>query len=103
VEQVSKSATERNLKSDNFGKQIKVVNNKRNNSMALQPKPLSDLKSITAKVEGNELVIRCKLGTPIASGSGKSMLVASTAGNRITDIEVKGKKVILGLNAFYPV
>ena len=34
------------------------------------------------------------------SKSGKSMLIASSGGNQITELEVDGKKVVVGINAY---
>jgi hypothetical protein len=58
--------------------------------------------SISAKLEGNELVIRLPLEEPKVSSSGKTLVVASTHGNKETDIEIKGKKVVIGVNAYIP-
>ena len=58
---------------------------------------------LTAKIEGNELVIRLPLNTPRPSGSGKTLVVASSSGNKTTDAEVDGQKVVVGVNAYiYP-
>jgi len=35
-----------------------------------------------------------------ASASGKTLIVASTGGNKETDLVVNGKKVTIGLNAY---
>lgn len=53
-----------------------------------------------AKIENNELVIRIPLEKPHASSSGKTLIVASTGGNVQTDVEVDGKPVFVGLNAY---
>lgn len=53
-----------------------------------------------AKIENNELVIRIPLGKPKPSSSGKTLIVASTGGNYQTDIEINGKPVFVGLNAY---
>jgi len=56
---------------------------------------------MTAKVEGNELVIRVPLNpTPVASKTGKTLVVASSHGNKSTDATVDGKKVTIGVNAY---
>jgi len=52
------------------------------------------------KIENDELVIRIPLTEPRPSSSGKTLIVASTGGNVRTDVEVKGKPVFLGLNAY---
>jgi hypothetical protein len=60
--------------------------------------------SFSAKIEGNELVIRLALNEkPERSASGKTLVVASTRGNRETDCVVQGKKVVVGLNAYIPI
>ena len=58
----------------------------------------------TAKIEGNELVMRLPLNDkPERSASGKTLVVASTRGNKETDCVVNGKRVIVGINAYIPV
>lgn len=37
---------------------------------------------------------------PAVSGSGKSLVVASTYGNVQTDLQVGGKPVVIGVNAY---
>jgi hypothetical protein len=56
--------------------------------------------SITAKIEGNKLIITADLETPTPSASGKTLVVASTRGNKETDVMIDGKPVIIGLNAY---
>lgn len=53
-----------------------------------------------AKIENNELVIRIPLEKPELSSSGKTLIVASTGGNVQTDVEVNGKPVFVGVNAY---
>ena len=51
--------------------------------------------------EGNELVIRIPMEkNPVPSASGKTLRVASSLGNKKTEIEVGGKSVIVGVNAY---
>ncbi|HEY2839040.1 MAG TPA: hypothetical protein VGJ26_07830 [Pirellulales bacterium] len=58
----------------------------------------------SAKIEGNELVMRLRLNEkPERSASGKTLVVASTRGNKETDCVVNGKRVIVGINAYIPV
>lgn len=40
---------------------------------------------------------------PPKSASGKSLVVASTRGNVQTSLQVKGKSVTIGVNAYIPV
>lgn len=53
-------------------------------------------------IEKNELVIRIPMCEPRPSGSGKTMVIATTGGNVATDVEhPKLKKIIkIGLNAY---
>ena len=57
--------------------------------------------AITAKVVGRQLIVTADLETPTASKSGKSLVVASTRGNlRLAGVQVDGKDITLGLNAY---
>jgi hypothetical protein len=56
--------------------------------------------AVTAKIEGNKLIITADLETPTPSASGKTLVVASTRGNKATDVMIDGKPVIIGLNAY---
>lgn len=59
---------------------------------------------MTAKIEGKELVIRIPMNEqPERSASGKTLVVATSHGNKETEAVVDGKKVVIGLNAYiYP-
>ena len=58
---------------------------------------------MTAKVVGNKLVIEIALtAAPVPSTSGKTLVVASTHGNKVTEARVNGKNVVVGLNAYIP-
>jgi hypothetical protein len=61
-------------------------------------------KKLTATVEGEYLVIKVPLNpTPVRSATGKTMVVASSHGNKETEVEVQGKPVFVGVNAYiYP-
>ncbi|HEY4308922.1 MAG TPA: hypothetical protein VGN12_05675 [Pirellulales bacterium] len=60
--------------------------------------------AFSAKIEGDELVIRLPMNEkPERSASGKTLVVASTRGNKETDCVVQGKKVIVGINAYIPI
>lgn len=60
--------------------------------------------AFSAVIEGDELVIRVPMSTkPERSASGKTLVVASTRGNKETDCVVQGKKVVVGVNAYIPV
>ena len=51
-------------------------------------------------IENNELVIRIELTDPRPSASGKTLVVATSGGNKATTATVQGKPVIIGLNAY---
>ena len=38
----------------------------------------------------------------VSSGSGKTLVVASSHGNKVTEAKVQGKNVVVGLNAYIP-
>jgi hypothetical protein len=59
-----------------------------------------NIMAVTAKIEGNRLIIIADLETPTPSASGKTLVVASTHGNKETDVMIDGKPVIIGLNAY---
>ena len=51
-------------------------------------------------IENNELVIRLPLTDPRPSASGKTLVVASSHGNKMTDAQIDGKPVTVGVNAY---
>ena len=53
-----------------------------------------------AVIEGNELVIRIELQKPVLSSSGKTKVVASSHGNKVTECMVEGKPVTIGVNCY---
>lgn len=55
---------------------------------------------VSAKIEGKELVIRVPLQEPTRSTSGKTLVVASSRGNKETDAVIGGKNVVVGVNAY---
>jgi hypothetical protein len=58
---------------------------------------------MNAKIVGNKLVIEIPLNpSPVPSSSGKTLVVASTHGNKVTEALVSGKNVVVGLNAYIP-
>ena len=58
-------------------------------------------KKLTASIEGDFLVIRVPLNpTPTRSATGKTLVVASSHGNKQTELEINGKAVIVGVNAY---
>jgi hypothetical protein len=56
--------------------------------------------AMKVEIRGNKLCIEIDLETPTPSSSGKTLVVASTRGNTVTDIEIDGKPVTIGLNAY---
>jgi len=56
--------------------------------------------NIEVKQEGNVLVIRIPMQAPTPSTTGKTLVVASTHGNIETPVQVQGKTLKLGLNAY---
>lgn len=58
-------------------------------------------KQLTASIENGCLVIRVPLNPrPIPSASGKTMVVATSHGNKQTTVEIDGKPVHVGVNAY---
>jgi hypothetical protein len=58
---------------------------------------------MTAKIVGNKLVIEIPLNSvPVPSGTGKNLVVASTHGNKVTEAQINGKNVVVGLSAYIP-
>lgn len=60
---------------------------------------------ITASIEGNELVLRCPLNEKVdgqypSSSSGKTNVIASSYGNQQLALQVDGKNVTVGVNAY---
>ena len=51
-------------------------------------------------IEGKELVIRIEMQEPTPSASGKTLVVATTRGNMVTEAKVDGKPVTVGVNAY---
>ena len=55
---------------------------------------------LTVTREGDMLVIRIPIKTATPSASGKTLVVASTRGNQKTDVQIDGKDLYLGVNAY---
>lgn len=56
---------------------------------------------LTATIEDGYLVIRVPLNpTPTRSATGKTLVVASSHGNKQTELEIEGKPVFVGINAY---
>jgi hypothetical protein len=56
--------------------------------------------AIKVEVKGKKLIIEMDLETPTLSASGKTLVVASTRGNLMTEATVDGKPITIGLNAY---
>ena len=52
------------------------------------------------KIENGKLIITIDLQEPTPSASGKTLVVATTHGNKVTECVVDGKNVVIGLNAY---
>jgi len=55
---------------------------------------------LTVNREGDTLVIRILIKEATPSSSGKTLVVASTRGNQKTAVQIDGKDLYLGLNAY---
>lgn len=59
--------------------------------------------AMTVEIKGDKLCIEIDLQKPAPSASGKTLVVASTRGNVITEAKIDGKPITIGLNAYiYP-
>jgi hypothetical protein len=52
------------------------------------------------KIENGRLIISIELQEPTPSASGKTLVVATTHGNMVTQCVINGKNVVIGLNAY---
>ena len=52
------------------------------------------------EIQGNTLKIEIEMQKPTPSASGKMLVVASSHGNQPTAVQVQGKPVVVGLNAY---
>ena len=52
------------------------------------------------KIENGKLMIGIDLQEPTPSASGKTLVVATTHGNVVTQCLIEGKNVVIGLNAY---
>lgn len=53
-----------------------------------------------AQIKDGKMIIEIDLQEPTPSASGKTLVVASTHGNVVTDVLIDGKPVTIGLNAY---
>jgi hypothetical protein len=52
------------------------------------------------EIKNGQLVITIPTQRPTPSASGKTLVIASTRGNKTTEAKVDGKPVVIGLNAY---
>ena len=57
-------------------------------------------EDLTVTREADMLVIRIPIAKATPSASGKTMVVASTRGNQKTGLQIDGKDLYLGVNAY---
>lgn len=63
----------------------------------------TERKRMQVQIKDGNLIIAIPLQTPTPSkSSGKTLVVASTHGNKATTATVNGKVVTIGLNAYIP-
>ncbi|MBI3987393.1 MAG: hypothetical protein HY343_10755 [Lentisphaerae bacterium] len=54
-----------------------------------------------ARIENNKLIIELDLqNPPEPSSTGKTLVVASTHGNQVTELKIEGQPVVIGVNAY---
>lgn len=53
-----------------------------------------------AEIKNNQLIVTIDLQSPTLSTSGKTLVVASSKGNKVTEAVVNGKPITIGLNAY---
>ena len=59
---------------------------------------------MNARIEGTKLIVEVELKKePEMSKTGKSLLIASSHGNKPTPAKVNGKNVVVGLTAYIPI
>lgn len=59
---------------------------------------------MTARIEGTKLIVEIELNQqPETSKTGKTLVVASSHGNKPTQAKINGKNIVVGLNAYIPI
>jgi hypothetical protein len=62
---------------------------------------LRRIDTMKAEIKGGNLILTLPLSeSPAPSKSGKTLVVASTRGNQETQVQVKGKNIVVGVNAY---
>lgn len=56
--------------------------------------------AMTVEIKNNKLCIEIDLEKANPSASGKTLVVASTRGDAVTAVEIDGKPITIGLNAY---
>ena len=56
---------------------------------------------VTINKEKTKMTVVIDMQPPTASASGKTLVVASTRGNQVTNAVYDGKSITLGLNAYF--
>lgn len=56
--------------------------------------------ALTAVIKGNKLIIEIDMQTPTPSSSGKTLICATSGGNKATDVLLDGRPLTIGLNAY---
>jgi hypothetical protein len=57
-------------------------------------------KIMKAEIINGNLVLTLPLSTPTPSATGKTLVVASSHGNKETTAKVEGKPIVVGVNAY---
>jgi len=57
-------------------------------------------ETMKVTIKGSVLTIEIDMQEPTPSASGKTLVVASSHGNQATTATVKGKPLVVGLNAY---
>ena len=56
---------------------------------------------MNARIQNNKLIIEIEIqNPPTPSASGKTLVVASTHGNQVTELKIEGQPVVIGVNAY---
>jgi hypothetical protein len=61
---------------------------------------VSTIQSVTYDPKTQVLTLSVKCQSPAPSASGKTLVVATTHGNQPTEVQISGKTLVLGMNAY---
>jgi len=64
-------------------------------------RPYTKNEDKSTKLSGKNLIVTLPLQDATPSSSGKTLVVASTHGNIVTNAKISNKNVVLGVNAYY--